>query len=66
MNKLRVGTLPSVTFEERDKFMKLCPEMKIFYPSLHDPGCFGAQPDGERCKKTICALKNRSERRGGC
>ena len=31
-----------------------------------DPNCFGAQPDGPKCAKSICALKNRSERRGGC
>lgn len=60
------GTLPSVTFSQRNKFMDLCPEMKIFYPALHDPHCFGASPDGEECAKSICALKPRSERKGGC
>lgn len=60
------GTLPSVTFSERNKFIDLCPEMKVFYPALHDPHCFGASPDGEQCAKNICALKPRSERKGGC
>lgn len=60
------GTLPDVPFKERDKFMSLCPEMKMFYPSLHDPNCFGASPDSEKCAKSICALKPRTERRGGC
>ena len=60
------GTLPSVPFEDRQKFISLCPEMKIFYPALHDPSCFGAEPNGEKCAKTVCALKPRAERRGGC
>jgi hypothetical protein len=60
------GILPDVPFKERDKFMQLCPEMKMFYPSLHDPSCFGASPDGEKCALSICALKPKTERRGGC
>ncbi len=60
------GTIPDIPFGERDKFLALCPEIKMFYPSLHDPHCFGAQPDGEKCAKSICALKNKTERKGGC
>lgn len=60
------GTLPDIPFPDRDKFLALCPEIKMFYPSLHDPNCFGAQPDGEKCAKSICALKPKTERKGGC
>jgi len=60
------GTLPELPYEVREKFMSLCPEMKIFYPALHEPACFGAHPDGEACGKSICALKDKSERKGGC
>lgn len=60
------GTIPGVSFIERDKFLTLCPEIKMFYPSLHDPNCFGASPDSEGCAKSICALKPKTERKGGC
>ena len=60
------GTIPGVPFAERDKFLTLCPEIKMFYPALHDPNCFGASPDPEGCAKSICALKPKTERRGGC
>ena len=43
------GTLPSITNEDRQSLMNLCPEMKVFYPALHDPSCFGAKPNGDKC-----------------
>lgn len=43
------GTLPAVSYEERQSLLNLCPEMKVFYPALHDPNCFGAKPDGDKC-----------------
>mmetsp|Transcript_59917 Transcript_59917/g.117813 ORF Transcript_59917/g.117813 Transcript_59917/m.117813 type:complete len:358 (-) Transcript_59917:32-1105(-) len=60
------GTLPSVSYDDRQSFMNHCPEIKMFYPALHDPHCFGAQPNAELCAKSICALKSKKERRGGC
>lgn len=60
------GTLPDVPFITRDKFLQYCPELKMVYPSLHDPNCFGASPNGEECAKSICALKPKTERKGGC
>jgi hypothetical protein len=60
------GTLSAVPYDDRQAFLNVCPEIKMFYPSLHDPHCFGAEPDGEQCAKTICALKSKKERRGGC
>lgn len=56
-------TLAGLPFDDRDKFMNLCPEMKILFPSLHDPNCFGASPNGEKCAVNICALHPKP---GGC
>eukprot|EP00428_Durinskia_dybowskii_P087177 CAMPEP_0170424166 /NCGR_PEP_ID=MMETSP0117_2-20130122/37407_1 /TAXON_ID=400756 /ORGANISM="Durinskia baltica, Strain CSIRO CS-38" /LENGTH=260 /DNA_ID=CAMNT_0010683005 /DNA_START=287 /DNA_END=1066 /DNA_ORIENTATION=- len=56
------GTLPSVSYDDRQSFMNHCPEIKMFYPALHDPHCFGAQPNAELCAKSICALKSKKER----
>lgn len=58
------GTLPSVSYQQRDQFLMLCPEMKLFYPPLHDPNCFGAHPDGDKCALSICALQGK--KKGGC
>lgn len=60
------GTLPSVPYDERQSFINVCPEIKVFYPALHDPHCFGAKPDAEGCSKSICALKDKKDRKGGC
>eukprot|EP01031_Cornospumella_fuschlensis_P033219 gene33219-40192_t len=60
------GTLPGLAFETRDRFLALCPEMKIFFPALHDPHCFGAQPQSEQCAASVCALKPKTVRKGGC
>ena len=65
-------TLPGVTFEARESFLSYCPELKTIFPSLHDPECFGAKPNGPKCALSICALRgtvmnpNVSRRRGGC
>lgn len=60
------GILGGISNTDREKFLQFCPELKMLYPSLHDPNCFGASPDGEKCAKSICALKDKTERRGGC
>eukprot|EP01039_Chlorochromonas_danica_P006127 gene6127-6746_t len=60
------GTLPGLSVQEREEIIAICPEMKIFYPNLHDPHCFGAHPDSELCGNTVCALKPKSIRKGGC
>eukprot|EP01035_Chromulina_nebulosa_P017102 gene17102-22616_t len=59
------GTLPDIPFDERDKFLSYCPELKLLYPSLHDPNCFGASPNAEKCAASICALRV-PKRKGGC
>lgn len=59
------GTLPVLSNDERNKFMLTCPELKVLYPALHDPSCFGAAPNAEKCAKSICALEV-PKRKGGC
>jgi hypothetical protein len=52
------GTQAQLTYAERDTLLKHCPELKIIFPSIHEPSCFGARNalDPEKCKATICAL----------
>ena len=57
------GTLPGLDDKERDAFIQLCPEIKTFYPSLHNPNCFGALVHKDECAASICAL---TKRHGGC
>jgi len=63
-NLVASGILPNLKDEDRDKFLSLCPELKILYPSLHNPNCFGAHPQKDACALSICAL--RDEHKGGC
>jgi hypothetical protein len=51
------GTQPRLTHAERDSLLKHCPELKLIFPSLHEPSCFGARPIAETCRATICALQ---------
>eukprot|EP00980_Cylindrotheca_fusiformis_P026077 scaffold15305_cov126-Cylindrotheca_fusiformis.AAC.15 len=50
------GTQAHANWTTRESMLATCPELKIIFPSLHEPSCFGAHPNGEECKKTICAL----------
>lgn len=43
------GTLPYLNDTVRSQFIDTCPEMKMMYPSLHSPACFGAEPDPLKC-----------------
>ena len=57
------GTLAVLNHDSREKFLAICPELKLIFPSLHNPNCFGASPNGEECAKSICALQPGP---GGC
>ena len=57
------GTLPGLDDKGREAFIQLCPEVKMFYPSLHNPNCFGAKVYKDLCAKSICAL---NKEKGGC
>lgn len=52
------GTQPRLTWTERDGLLKHCPELKMIFPSMHEPACFGAKPDPIKCKTSICALQD--------
>jgi hypothetical protein len=51
------GTGMNLDWNVRDALLQICPEWKLIFPSLHDPNCFGASPDAEKCAASICALK---------
>lgn len=59
------GILPDMEYDARDSFLTYCPELKMVFPNLHDPNCFGAHPNAEGCRKSICALQI-PKRKGGC
>jgi hypothetical protein len=52
------GPQAHLNWTTRDALLGVCPELKVIFPSLHEPSCFGAHPNGEICKKTICALQD--------
>jgi Protein of unknown function (DUF5672) len=52
------GTQAHLNWTSRDALLGVCPELKVIFPSLHEPTCFGAHPNGEKCKATICALQD--------
>jgi hypothetical protein len=54
------GTLGGVKVgKNRSDFIDYCLELKMLFPVLHDPGCFGAQVDKEQCAASICALSGK-------
>lgn len=59
------GTHANLDYKRRESLLHICPELNIIFPSLHEPSCFGANPDGEKCKASICALQE-PRRKGGC
>lgn len=52
------GTHANLEFARREALLHICPELNIIFPSLHEPSCFGAHPNGEKCKQSICALRD--------
>ena len=60
------GTLPGLTDAERDKLILACPEMKIMFPSVHSPHCYGNHVDSEMCAKSICATSKGPNYHGSC
>lgn len=49
-----VGILSSFSDEDRRKYLDYCPEMKMVFPSLHNPSCFGAETFPGLCFKSLC------------
>ena len=60
------GTLPGLSDAEREKFTQICPEIKVLYPSIHSPFCFGAKVDSDKCALSICATKKGPGFHGSC
>lgn len=59
-----ISTIPNLSNENREYFLLFCPELKVIFPSLHNPGCFGANPNPTTCSESICAIKFNGSR--GC
>ena len=60
------GTVSKMDHDKRELLLAMCPELKVIFPVLHNPSCFGARPDGEKCAATICALRKQEDRPTGC
>jgi hypothetical protein len=58
------GTQAKLDWTARDALLGVCPEVKMIFPSLHEPACFGAHPNSEKCKASICALRDKSPSSG--
>eukprot|EP00540_Astrosyne_radiata_P005231 CAMPEP_0116854384 /NCGR_PEP_ID=MMETSP0418-20121206/18562_1 /TAXON_ID=1158023 /ORGANISM="Astrosyne radiata, Strain 13vi08-1A" /LENGTH=272 /DNA_ID=CAMNT_0004487139 /DNA_START=71 /DNA_END=889 /DNA_ORIENTATION=- len=58
------GTGAGLDWNVRDALLSICPEWKLIFPSLHDPNCFGATPQAEKCAASICALRPDRPKRG--
>ena len=43
------GTLIGLNDSYRQTFINYCPELKMIFPSLHSPHCFGADPSPLDC-----------------
>lgn len=52
------GTQANLNWTARETLLGSCPELKMIFPSLHEPSCFGAHPNGTKCKTSICALQD--------
>jgi hypothetical protein len=59
------GIQASLNWTMRDNILSTCPEIKVIFPSMHEPSCFGAHPNGAKCKESICALRDEIPP-GGC
>jgi len=60
------GTCPKLGWDERETLLKHCPELRMVFPTMHEPACFGAHPDSERCRASICALRDGGVPKSGC
>jgi len=49
-----VGTLSDFSDDDRRKYLDYCPELKMVFPSLHNPSCFGSETFPELCFKSLC------------
>lgn len=47
------GTLDKLDHTSRELILFLCPELKVIFPALHHPSCFGAHPNVTECTSYI-------------
>jgi hypothetical protein len=52
------GTQSTLNWTLRENLLAVCPEVKMIFPSMHEPSCFGAHPDPAKCQQSICALRS--------
>ncbi len=58
------GTQAKLNWTQRENILSVCPEIKVIFPSMHEPACFGAHPNGTKCKESICALQDQIPSQG--
>ena len=49
-----VGTMGGLNHTARQQFLDYCPELKMLFPVLHYPDCFGSEPNPLMCIKALC------------
>ena len=48
------GVLGGLNESTRIQLIEYCPEMKMFFPVLQSPDCFGAYPHAASCFQSLC------------
>lgn len=49
-----VGTMGGLNHTARQQVLDYCPELKMLFPVLHYPDCFGSEPNPLMCIKALC------------
>ena len=59
------STLAGAARESREALIEACPEVKMIFPALSEPGCFGAPSalDRDACYESLCVTNPRD---AGC
>ena len=47
------GTQPNLDDAARNWVLGTCPELKVIFPVLHNPNCFGARPNPRACAASL-------------
>ena len=48
------GTLAGLNDTARGEFLDYCPEIRMMFPILHAPDCFGSDPNAIKCLQVLC------------
>jgi hypothetical protein len=60
-----MGVLGELNDTMRQHYVDYCPELKMMFPSLHSPSCFGAEPDYLGCFRYLCEYGGLKCRKSG-